>query len=393
LTSCTRVLDLIGVDGPGGGSDAIVLRTAAAARKQDFGFTTTVCALRRAGDEAFDMDRRADALGIDYCEVLEPSAFSTNTLLSLRRIIRDRGIEIVHAHSYKAVFFAFLLAKADGVLNISTSHGWTGQHWRERFVYYPADRLLLRTFPAAIAVSTQIRDTLVRWGCRPARVHVLLNGIDARGFARDENKRASVRRTLEIEPHEAVLGAVGRLEPQKRFDVLLEAMGLLLPRRPNMRLLIAGEGSLKGELSERARRLGYEERCRFLGHRSDVADLYQAFDVLVQSSDYEGTPTVVVEAMAAGVPVVATDAGGTRELIEHGVHGLLVPMRDPAALAAAIVRTLDSPGQTAERVAAAGRRVETALSFETRMRKLAAIYELCGQGMAAKVCCQGVPLT
>ena len=372
MSTPSRVLDLISVDGAGGGAEKIVLRTASRANPDQF--TSTMCCLCCADDPAYDMDVRAAELGIDYCDVVTRSKFDRSVLPALRKIVRDRRIAIVHAHGYKSAFFASRLARSEGVKPISTSHGWTGHHWRERFLYYPADRLIIRKFPLAIAVSSQIRDVLVRWGCRPERVRVVLNGIDPAEFRRDPNVAARVRDSLGVAPGDVVLGGVGRLEPQKRFDVLVDVMKLLMPHRPELRLFIAGEGSLKHELLGQIRRLGLSDRCRLLGHRSDVAELCQGFDVLVQSSDYEGTPTVVVEAMALQIPVVATDVGGTAELVKHGVHALIVPPRSPDTLADAIKKTLDNAEQTRQRVVAARQRVESDLSFDNRMHKLAEIY-------------------
>lgn len=372
VRSAIHVLDLISVDGAGGGAEKIVLRTAAKANPDRF--TSTMCCLRYANDSAYDMDVRARGLNIDYCEVVTHSKFDRRAFAALRRIVRDRRIDIVHAHGYKSAYFASRLARAEGIKPISTSHGWTGHHWRERFLYYPADRLIIRTFPMAIAVSSQIRNTLIQWRSNPERIRVVLNGIDQEKYRRNEQLVGQIRDSLGIQPGEIVLGASGRIEPQKRFDVFLETMALLLPRRPELKLLIVGEGSLRHKLVAQIKRLGVGDHCRLLGHRGDMADLYHAFDVLVQSSDYEGTPTVVVEAMALGIPVVATDAGGTAELLDDTVHGLIVPRRDPAALARAIEKTIDAPEQTAQRVAAARRRVETDLSFDARMRTLERIY-------------------
>ena len=203
---------------------------------------------------------------------------------------------------------------------------------------------------------------------------MLLNGIDPCEFRRDLRIRERVRTQLGCQPGEVVLGAAGRVEQQKRFDVLVEALGILRRSHPQVRLVIAGEGSLRETLARQIRRLTLENRCQLLGYRADVADLYQAFDVLVQSSDYEGTPTVVVEAMALEIPVVATDVGGTVELAHHREHALIVPRRDPSGLARAIAETLDRPLATASRVFAARKRVEAELSFETRTRTLEAIY-------------------
>ncbi len=372
MSDAIRVLAVCSVDGSGGGAEKIILRTAAKANPDRL--RLTVCVLRHAADDAYDLDVRAAELGIDYCEVVSRSKFDRSVLPRLQQISRSRNAEIVHAHGYKSAFFASRLARSEGITPLSTSHGWTGHHWRERFLYYPADRLIVRKFPLAIAVSNQIRDTLIRWGCKPERVRVVLNGIDPKKYYRSQDTVKRIRDSLGVRRKEIAIGAVGRLEPQKRFDILLDAMKLLMPHRPELRLFIAGEGSLKHELLGQIRRLGLSDRCSLLGHRSDVAELYQGFDVLVQSSDYEGTPTVVVEAMSLQIPVVATDAGGTAELMEHGVHGLIVPMRSPVALASAIKRTLDDRGATAQRVAAGRRRVENELSFDTRMAKLERIY-------------------
>jgi glycosyltransferase involved in cell wall biosynthesis len=115
-------------------------------------------------------------------------------------------------------------------------------------------------------------------------------------------------------------------------------------------------------------------QCLLLGHRQDVADLHQAFDLFVQSSEYEGTPNAVLEAMAMETPLVATDVGGTAELAFDEVHALLVPCRDVPALRGAIVRALDDPAAMRKRAEAARRRIEDDLSFDARTRKLEDIY-------------------
>ena len=367
-----RVLSLCNVDGAGGGAEKIILRTAARASPDRL--RITVCCLRGADDKAFDVGVRAAKMGIDYCEVVVRSKFDRSVIPALQRIVRERKIKILHAHGYKPVYCASRLARLEGIIPLSTSHGWTGHHWRERFLYYPADRLIIRTFPMAIAVSSQIRDVLLRWGCRPERIRVILNGIDPSTFHPDPSVASRVRDSLGVAPGDVVLGSVGRLEPQKRFDILLGAMKLLLPRRPELRLFIAGDGSLKCKLLKQIRRLGLGDRCRLLGHRSDIAELYQGFDVMVQSSDYEGTPTVVVEAMALQIPIVATDAGGTTELVDDGIHGLIVPPRNPDALARAIEKTIDNREKTVGRVVAARKRVENELSFDSRMLALERVY-------------------
>jgi glycosyltransferase involved in cell wall biosynthesis len=144
--------------------------------------------------------------------------------------------------------------------------------------------------------------------------------------------------------------------------------------RPRVRLVVAGDGSLLDETKAAATRLGIADRCLFLGHRQDVADLHQAFDLFVQSSEYEGTPNAVLEAMAMETPLVATDVGGTHELAAHGEHALLVSSRDVPALTAAIEAALADPAAARARAVAARRRIQDVLSFEQRTRQLEGIY-------------------
>jgi glycosyltransferase involved in cell wall biosynthesis len=140
-------------------------------------------------------------------------------------------------------------------------------------------------------------------------------------------------------------------------------------------LLIAGEGSLRRELEELGNRLMPIGSFTLLGHQPDITPLHHALDVFVQSSDYEGTPNSVLEAMAFETPVVATAAGGTAEIAEHGVHGLIVPIGDVPALADGIEQTLSLPHAAAARVARARRHVETVQSFAVRMTAVESIYE------------------
>jgi glycosyltransferase involved in cell wall biosynthesis len=172
-----------------------------------------------------------------------------------------------------------------------------------------------------------------------------------------------------------VIGAVGRLEAQKRFDLLLDAFAALNARRPETRLVIVGEGSQRGLLEARRRALKLENSCTLLGHLTDVAPVHHAFDLFVQSSDYEGTPNAVLEAMALETPIVATDVGGTAELVEDGVHGSIVPPGNIECLNEAIESLLADRARARRMTGNARRRVENELSFESRVRRVEAIYE------------------
>jgi glycosyltransferase involved in cell wall biosynthesis len=172
-----------------------------------------------------------------------------------------------------------------------------------------------------------------------------------------------------------VVGSVGRLEPQKRFDLLIRAFGRLLQRRPGARLVIAGDGPERPTLENLIADLALRDSCRLVGHVDDVIGFHHSLDVFVQSSEYEGTPNVILEAMALETPVVATDVGGTSELCHPGIHGLIVAPGDVEVLTRAIGLTFSHVEARDVRVRAARRRVEQELSFERRLRRLEDIYD------------------
>ena len=368
-----KVLEIRSVRGTGGGPEKTILLGAAQADASRY--QVTVCYLRDARDEVFGIDRRASVMDVDYVEVVERHSMDVSVWPALRRLVRDRQIDIVHSHEYKTDLLAFLLSRWDGVRILATVHGWTGHTLKERRLYYPADKRLLARFPRLVAVSSEIKRELVRHGATPELITVVLNGIDHRAFCRDRSRESQCRSMWNLHPGDLVLGAVGRLEPQKRFDVLVDVFGQLFAADPRLRLLIAGEGSLRPALEQQIRARGLDKVCRLVGQITDMSALHHALDLFVQSSDYEGTPNSVLEAMAFGTPVVATSAGGTAELVSHGVHGLIVPTNQPDRLRRAIDQAFKSGGETRERAARARHRIEGELSFESRMRAVEAIYD------------------
>lgn len=367
-----RVLELRSVRGVGGGPEKTILLGAVRASA---GVHVTVCYLRDARDRDFAQHERAVGAGVAYVEVIERHSFDPRIIAAVRRIVRERSIDIVHAHEYKTDALAWALRRLERVIPMATAHGWTGDSWKEQHVYYPADRRLLRTFPRVVAVSEDIRRELIACGAAPARVTTVPNAIDPEAFRRDRGHDHDARAALGLPPDAYVLGAVGRAEAQKRFDLLIEAFADAAGTRPRLHLVIAGGGSRLSALRRQAAALGpLAARIHLLGHRTDVASLHHAFDAFVQSSDYEGTPNAVLEAMAFENPVVATRAGGTAEILTDGVHGRLVDPGDRAALTRALEDLCDAPGVARDWAHAARRRVETELSFATRLARVEAIY-------------------
>ena len=367
-----RVLELRSVRGTGGGPEKTILMGAAMADPRSV--HVTVCYLRDLRDGVFAIDDRAAHAQIDYVEVTERNSFDPGVWPQLRRLINERQIDVLHAHDYKTNLLALLLSHACGVAALSTVHGWTGHSARERFCYYPTDKRVLARFPRLIAVSTDIARELVDHGAPPARITTVLNAIDHRHFTRDAAKVADARAALNLGPDDVVIGAVGRLEPQKRFDLLLDAFKQVHAHRRNTRLVIAGDGSLREALTAQRDALGLQDLCILTGHVTDVIPLHHAFDLFVQSSDYEGTPNAVLEAMAMETPIVATEAGGTAELVYDHEHGRIIPIGRVDRLIEGMHSALSDSGATRDMAKRARRRVESDLSFESRVRRVESIY-------------------
>ena len=293
-----------------------------------------------------------------------PSPADARSLIRLRRLVRS--VDVVHAHSAKAGFVARLAAASAGRASrtIFTPHAWS--FWAaggaEATLYRSLERAAARWCRYIVAVSEHERDAGLAAGVgRPEQYRVIPNGVDVQRFA---------------EPREPVPGLVlslGRLAPQKRPDIALRAFALARARVASAELQLASDGPLRGELVRLVRELGLEGRVRFLGYRDDVPALLARAACLVVASDYEAGPLTVLEAMAAGVPVVATRAGGTPEAL--GDTGILVEPGDVEALAAGIERLLSDPAEAARLGEAARRRVRERFTREAAVAATVALYE------------------
>jgi glycosyltransferase involved in cell wall biosynthesis len=262
--------------------------------------------------------------------------------------------DIVNAHLFRSTAVAAPLARWHGARVVETYHGREG--WRRGVIggKFLADRLLSRLVDRVIAVSEAARAFLIAGkGYDARKIVVVPNGRDLSVF-RPGVGGQSVRKELGIDRAMPLVGVVGRLEEQKGHVYLLDAWPSVHAEFPDARLLLVGEGSLRGALEERARRLGIASSVMFAGFRPDVPQVLDALDVVTLPSLYEGMPLTAIEASAMAKPVVGTAVDGTPEVIREGRTGRLVPPREPAALSRALCMLLRDPA-AARAMGAAGR--------------------------------------
>jgi len=274
---------------------------------------------------------------------------------------------VVHSHGYRADLLAAPAARVLGLPRVSTFHGFTGGGWKNRLYEYLQVRAA-RRYDAVIAVSAPIRERLIRSHVRAARIHLIPNALARRASMLD---RAAARTELGLPQGATVIGWVGRLSPEKGPDVLLQAVPLL--GDPNWQVSVIGDGPQKTELQRESDRQGVADRIRWHGLVPDAARCYAAFDCLVLSSRTEGTPIVLLEAMAGGIPVIATRVGGVPDVLREG-EGILVTPEDPAALAAAVRTVLTDRADAAIRAARAATRVARDYAPEPWIDRHAEVY-------------------
>jgi len=261
---------------------------------------------------------------------------------------------VVHAYLPLTNFMGALAGRLSGVPLVITSRRALGTH-QDRYKGWRVFDILSFRLSHLVTVNSRAvgQDTLIRDRGIPSKLRRIYNGIDPAPFEAARANRETVRKTLRIPRHEKVVISIANLIPYKGISDLIEAAAAVRKRMPAVRFQLVGEDrGIQEELDAQARRLGVSQQVAFLGQRLDVPDLLAASDLLALSSHEEGFSNVILEAMAAGLPVVATDVGGNREAVMNGVTGWLVPPRDSEAMADKILDLLSDQ----EKAAAWGRR-------------------------------------
>ncbi|HEY9480481.1 MAG TPA: glycosyltransferase, partial [Gemmatimonadaceae bacterium] len=255
---------------------------------------------------------------------------------AVRRLCAELAPDVVHTHGYRSDVVDGSVARSAGIATVSTVHGFTGGGMRNRIYEWIQERAF-RDFDAVVAVSEPIALRLASRGVAPERIHVIANAFDGSSAVME---RSAARKRLGIASDELCIGWVGRLSAEKGPDVFIDAIPLLAPPLPG--ISIVGNGPDEPALRERAARLGVAERVRWHGIVPGAGALLAAFDALVLSSRTEGIPIVLLEAAAAGTPIVTTRVGGVPSMFSDG-EALLVAPDSPGALAAAIDAVRSDP--------------------------------------------------
>ena len=346
-------------------------------------FMTTLITGVGEPDEG-DLSAEARARGVEPVVIPElgPRIHPGRDFLALGklvRLLRRLRPDLVHTHTAKAGALGRVAARLAGVpIIVHTFHG----HVLEGYfspsltrLFLQIERALARITDRIITVSPRVRhDLLARGIGRPEQVEVVPVGLDLARFLGGPGSPARLREKLAIASDAPLLGIVGRLVPIKDHPTLFQALALLQADAPSPHLIVVGDGERREALKRLAQDLGLASRIHFLGWRNDLEAILGELDVVICSSKNEGTPVALIEAMAAGVPVLSTDVGGVGDLIVHGENGWLVPSGNPSALARGIRDLLADPERRARPLPAARRLALEKHNVKELLHRMEALY-------------------
>lgn len=328
-------------------------------------FRSSICCLKHAGKF---LSRVSPAI-----PVFEMGGQGGNDLwlpFRLACLFRETRPDIVHTRNAESFYYGFLGAKLAGIKCIV--HSEHGRTFNDRAIRFSVQRWMSRYIQALFAVSEQLKHDLVKHvGIPEQHIRVLHNGVDLERFGSDN--RAEVRRQLGLRQTDLVIGSVGRLVPVKNYSLLLTALAAL--DRKNLVAVLVGDGPARADLEGLAQTLGIAHQVRFLGHRDDITSLLAAMDIFVLPSTHEGMSNTLLEAMASGVPSIASDVGGNPEIISHGQDGYLFSSGNVPELVSLLQR-LCYDADLRRRLGETGRaRIASHFSIRTMIGRYEDLYE------------------
>jgi glycosyltransferase involved in cell wall biosynthesis len=332
-------------------------------------YDVAVCSTRVHRIEARLIDEVVDA-GLRHVNLGRSGRYDVRPFGRLAKLLREERFDILHAHKFGSNFWGTLFGRLMRV-PVVIAHEQTWSYEGQPVRRFLDGRFIGRAADVMIAVSTRDQERMTSVEGVPAEKtryipNAFVGGADVQG--------GDLRAELGLGPDVPLVGSAAVLRAQKAMDVLIDAFALLSERMPDAHLAIGGDGPMLEPWQEHARSRGLDDgRMHWLGMRKDLPVVLRGLDVAAMSSDFEGTPLFAFECMAAGTPLVATDVGGLRDIFEHGRDGLLVPPRDPAALAAGLETLLRDPDGRAAMARAATERLED-FTMERAVERTEALY-------------------
>ena len=303
--------------------------------------------------------------------------FRFSILFRLVRILKEHDVDVLHCHAHKATVYGAMAATLAGTpVVLAHVHGLgRSRNLRRKLT----NLLLFRKIDRIISVANSVKEDVLRnnWCLSAEKMAVLENSVDYGRFAGVSISKADAKQMLGLPADVFVFGTVGRLAPTKGLAYLIEAFSKVKEKMPSAHLVLLGNGRCRAELEQQASNRSCRDSIHFSGHRGNIEQLLRGFDVFVLSSIAEGMPRAILEAMAAGIPCIATETGGIPEIINGRDVGFLVKPRDSEGLAQMMINIANMPGdKLGEIVERARERIRTNFSHDVVTKKLENTYEM-----------------
>ncbi len=359
------------VTGCGGGPEKTILRSPRFADTTRYKMAAAY--LYPQGDPGMCVIREsAKQLGCPLYEIAEAHALDHHAVDAMAVLCRDLKVDIWHSHDYKTNVLGRLIRRYHPMKLVTTAHGFTRETWRTR-LYYHVDNLAMLGYDQVIAVSPPLVKHCAYHGVNPERLTYIPNAIDAAEYTRTRPP-AQAKSAMGLPANRFAIGVIGRLSIEKGVDRAIRMMTNLIKTHPQTELHLIGDGPQRKELEALAKQLGVAGSIRWWGWQTDARPIYEMLDTLLLPSRTEGLPNVVLEAMAMGVPVAATNVGGVSDLLDHGGCGVILE-DDEDTWANQIAPLLSTPDLHHSYTDQAEQRVRDAFSFENRMQKVMGVYD------------------
>ena len=355
------------VDGPG----RTILDCAESLESDEFHFIIGSFSggIQKTSDYAQEAVRRN--LTVELIE--EKSSFDRNVVRQIKLLVHKHDVDIIHTHDFRSNLFGLYCGWRCKVPVITTAHGWIANNLKGK-LYRFADKILLRFFKHIISVSEKTKKLIRRAWVSNKKITVINNALKIEDYIINKNKKIFCDEHR-LNSEQILIANIGRLSPEKGQLSFLQAGKKLLDEGYNIVLLLIGIGPDKEMLETYAAENMISDSVLFLGYRSDMLDIYNSIDLVVQSSITEGMPNVMLESLLMQVPVIATDAGGTSQIVIHNETGVLIPVGDMTLLTDSIELFLEEPNKYKEMACNGRKHIQANFSHAKRAKKLSQIYK------------------
>jgi glycosyltransferase involved in cell wall biosynthesis len=384
--SPVRVMDFRGTFKGGGGPDKTILNSAVLHDPEKV--DVRVVYLRDPCDREYSIDKWAKKLNISYVDIPDGKRIDITCIQKVKELIDRYDIQLLHAHDDKTLLYGWIIKKMRPRLHIMYtchSHSIYGRKDFDRLLAYLSFYLrcriqifLMKRFQKPIlTIAKHTRQSLISDGLRPEEIEVLHNGIDTDEWYTKKGKPV-LKQELCFPDDVLIVGTVARIDHlDKDLSTFYRVAAKVVNKIPNVKFVIVGdgEGDLLNIEKKKVTALGLDKIIAFTGHRTDIKNIYQSFDLFLMTSRSEGMPNTILEAMSIGVPVVSTRVGGVPEIIVEESMGLLAPIGDAQALSDQVVKLLNNPRQREQIAVASRHRIEEKYSFNERVWAMEKYYE------------------